>query len=106
MLLKFICSSLRAAWTSCRRKTQTAAPRGTHRRLAALDVALMILPEWPGKTGNRGHRVPRRRPSRTTAQRIPLVHLLIVEDDPRLGRLLQRLLAEERHLVELTASGD
>jgi two-component system response regulator MprA len=33
------------------------------------------------------------------------MHLLVVEDDPRLGRLLQRLLTEERHLVELTASG-
>jgi len=33
------------------------------------------------------------------------MHLLVVEDDPRLGRLLVRLLEEERHLVELTASG-
>jgi DNA-binding response OmpR family regulator len=33
------------------------------------------------------------------------MHLLLVEDDPRLGRLLVRLLTEERHLVELTASG-
>lgn len=33
------------------------------------------------------------------------MHLLVVEDDPRLGRLLQRLLTEERHLVELTTSG-
>ncbi|MEX0626278.1 MAG: response regulator transcription factor [Chloroflexota bacterium] len=34
------------------------------------------------------------------------MHLLVVEDDRRLGRLLQRLLREERHLVELTASGE
>jgi DNA-binding response OmpR family regulator len=34
------------------------------------------------------------------------MHLLVVEDDRRLGRLLQRLLSEERHLVELTASGE
>lgn len=33
------------------------------------------------------------------------MHLLVVEDDPRLGGLLKRLLTEERHLVELTASG-
>ena len=33
------------------------------------------------------------------------MHLLLVEDDPRLGRLLVRLLTEECHLVELTASG-
>jgi DNA-binding response OmpR family regulator len=33
------------------------------------------------------------------------MHLLLVEDDPRLGRLLSRLLGEERHLVELTTSG-
>jgi DNA-binding response OmpR family regulator len=34
------------------------------------------------------------------------VHVLIVEDDPRLGRLLQRLLAEERHVVDLAACGE
>lgn len=34
------------------------------------------------------------------------MHILVVEDDPRLGRLLTRMLQEERHLVELTASGE
>jgi two-component system, OmpR family, response regulator len=34
------------------------------------------------------------------------MHLLLVEDDARLGRLLARMLTEERHLVELTASGE
>ena len=34
------------------------------------------------------------------------MHVLIVEDDPRLGRLLQRLLAEERHVVDLAACGE
>jgi DNA-binding response OmpR family regulator len=34
------------------------------------------------------------------------VHVLIVEDDPRLGRLLQRLLSEERHVVDLAACGE
>jgi two-component system response regulator MprA len=33
------------------------------------------------------------------------VHLLVVEDDPRLGPLLQRLLERDRHLVELAADG-
>ena len=33
------------------------------------------------------------------------MHLLVVEDDPRLGRLLQRLLTEDRHVVELVATG-
>lgn len=33
------------------------------------------------------------------------MHLLVVEDDPRLGRLVKRLLTDDRHLVELTASG-
>ena len=33
------------------------------------------------------------------------MHLLLVEDDPKLGRLLTRMLQEERHLVELTESG-
>jgi two-component system OmpR family response regulator len=34
------------------------------------------------------------------------MHLLVVEDDPRLGRLLLRMLRDERHVVELTASGE
>jgi DNA-binding response OmpR family regulator len=34
------------------------------------------------------------------------VHVLIVEDDPRLGRLLQRLLIEERHVVDLAKGGE
>jgi DNA-binding response OmpR family regulator len=33
------------------------------------------------------------------------MHLLIVEDDPRLGRLLSRMLAEDRHVVELATGG-
>jgi DNA-binding response OmpR family regulator len=34
------------------------------------------------------------------------VHLLVVEDDPKLGRLLVRMLGDERHLVELTPFGE
>ena len=33
------------------------------------------------------------------------MHLLVVEDDPRLGRLLTRLFNEDRHVVELAATG-
>jgi DNA-binding response OmpR family regulator len=33
------------------------------------------------------------------------MHLLVVEDDPRLGRLLHRLLTDDRHLVELATTG-
>jgi DNA-binding response OmpR family regulator len=33
------------------------------------------------------------------------VHLLIVEDDPRLGRVLDRLFSADRHVVELATSG-
>jgi len=33
------------------------------------------------------------------------VHLLIVEDDLRLGRLLSRMLEEDRHVVELATNG-
>jgi DNA-binding response OmpR family regulator len=33
------------------------------------------------------------------------MHLLVVEDDPRLGRSLRRLLEGDRHLVELVATG-
>ncbi len=33
------------------------------------------------------------------------MHLLSVEDDPRLGRLLSRMLTEDRHVVELAADG-
>jgi DNA-binding response OmpR family regulator len=32
------------------------------------------------------------------------VHLLVVEDDPRLSRVLQRLLSQDRHIVETAAS--
>ncbi len=33
------------------------------------------------------------------------MHLLVVEDDPKLGRLLSRLLQDDRHVVELAADG-
>jgi DNA-binding response OmpR family regulator len=33
------------------------------------------------------------------------MHLLVVEDDPRLSRLLKRLLEEDRHVVELASDG-
>jgi DNA-binding response OmpR family regulator len=33
------------------------------------------------------------------------MHLLVIEDDPRLGRLLVRLLTGDRHVVELAATG-
>jgi len=33
------------------------------------------------------------------------MHLLVVEDDPRLGRLLVRLFSDDRHVVELSATG-
>jgi DNA-binding response OmpR family regulator len=34
------------------------------------------------------------------------MHLLVVEDDSRLSRLLKRLLEEERHVVELAGDGE
>ena len=34
------------------------------------------------------------------------MHLLVVEDDPRLSRLLRRLLEEDRHVVELAMDGE
>ena len=34
------------------------------------------------------------------------MHLLLVEDDPRLGRLVARLLREDRHVVELVTRGE
>ena len=34
------------------------------------------------------------------------MHLLVVEDDPRLSRLLKRLLEEDRHVVELASTGE
>ena len=33
------------------------------------------------------------------------MHLLVVEDDPRLSRLLRRLLEEDKHVVELATDG-
>ena len=32
------------------------------------------------------------------------MHLLVVEDDPRLSRVLQRLLSQDRYIVETAAS--
>ena len=34
------------------------------------------------------------------------MHLLVIEDDPRLSRLLRRLLEEDRHIVELATDGE
>jgi two-component system OmpR family response regulator len=34
------------------------------------------------------------------------VHLLVIEDDPRLSRLLKRLLEDDRHVVELATDGE
>ena len=34
------------------------------------------------------------------------MHLLVVEDDPRLSRVLKRLLEEDRHVVELANDGE
>jgi two-component system response regulator MprA len=34
------------------------------------------------------------------------MHHLVIEDDPRLGRLLKRLLEDDRHVVELAADGE
>jgi DNA-binding response OmpR family regulator len=33
------------------------------------------------------------------------MHLLVVEDDPKLGRLLRRLLEEDRHVVDVAVDG-
>src|SRR5579864_5681963 len=34
------------------------------------------------------------------------MHILVVEDEQRLARLLQRVLTEERHVVDLAHTGD
>jgi DNA-binding response OmpR family regulator len=34
------------------------------------------------------------------------MHLLVIEDDPRLSRLLKRLLEDDRHVVELATTGE
>jgi DNA-binding response OmpR family regulator len=34
------------------------------------------------------------------------MHLLVIEDDERLGRVLKRLLEEDRHVVDLAADGE
>ena len=33
------------------------------------------------------------------------MHLLVIEDDPRLSRLLKRLLEDDRHVVEVAVDG-
>jgi DNA-binding response OmpR family regulator len=42
--------------------------------------------------------------TRAAHEGIRAMHLLLVEDDPRLGRLLRRLLEEDRHVVELATT--
>src|SRR6516162_3338158 len=37
--------------------------------------------------------------------RLNSMHLLVIEDDPRLVRLLRRLLEEDRHVVETAMTG-
>ena len=34
------------------------------------------------------------------------MHLLVIEDDPRLGRVLKRLLEEDRHVVDVATDGE
>ena len=34
------------------------------------------------------------------------MHLLLVEDDPRLQRVLRRLLEDDRHVVEVAPDGE
>ena len=34
------------------------------------------------------------------------MHLLLVEDDPRLQRVLRRLLEDDRHVVEVASDGE
>src|SRR5512144_2302710 len=50
----------------------------------------------------------RRRTSRSCRSRGRLgrpMHLLVIEDDPKLGRLLSRMLGDDHHLVELAVTG-
>jgi DNA-binding response OmpR family regulator len=44
-----------------------------------------------------------RRP--TAEGSLTAMHLLVIEDDPRLSRLLKRLLEDDRHVVELATDG-
>src|SRR3990167_8293256 len=37
---------------------------------------------------------------------VPTLHLLVIEDDERLGRVLKRLLEEDRHVVDLARDGE
>ena len=34
------------------------------------------------------------------------MHLLVIEDDERLGRVLKRLLEEDRHVVDVATDGE
>ena len=75
--------------------------------------------EWPAAAGRRRHRArdgtatERLGPARTASDvdrrpvedRSDRMHLLLVEDDARLGRALRRLLEEDRHVVELAPDG-
>ena len=81
-----------------------------------------VAPEMPddtiprrGPVGSGGDRGPRHRAAwrgdisqvvlRMRAYKGRVMHLLVVEDDQRLRRLLKRLLEEDRHVVEVAADG-
>ena len=87
-----------AAGTGTRSAPATAGPRAARRRL-----------ERDGRPEvTRGSCSAARRRSSSDAPRpssVPAMHVLVVEDDPRLGRLLRRLLEDERHVVELATDG-
>ena len=94
--------------------TQTAA--------SASDVQTGFHGPGPGRRDGRGRRrlpagrqrravrVPSARPAASPSSpdrraRLTDMHLLVIEDDPRLVRLLRRLLEEDRHIVETATTG-
>lgn len=72
---------------------------------------MVRLHAWRGGDPNLGPltRPPQRLDSHPLLRDLPyphLMHVLIVEDDDRLRRLLKRLLEEERHVVDVAADGE
>ena len=104
------------------RPTSTAGTRSRSR--SASPAAPMAGPARQRRDRERRHdqrerrqrqRERRRRPHRDRVRRhdhpvgprgrLTTMHLLVIEDDPRLSRLLRRLLEEDRHVVELATDG-
>ena len=93
--------------------TQTAASASDVQTGSTVQVQVDVTGGGGGASGRAPaalRRVPSARPAASPSSpdrraRLTDMHLLVIEDDPRLVRLLRRLLEEDRHIVETATTG-